>query len=321
MDALNSQSLFSASSIYAKLIKFLVLYVDWANTFYFTRRICYTCIGIQSKTIMQKVIALLWQSLFSSLFMLLLGCSPDGQTTENRTDTLAVSPETDTLAVSLETDTPAPADTDKTITSPDTSSQVKSDSPVLLTQEQQDALPDSAFVDLLTLDSTFVLDMRYATDSNFLKAKVYDCDQCLLRAVVAKALVNVQESLKEKGYRIKLYDCYRPLDIQKRMWKIMPDDRYVGNPYGNGSVHNKGAAVDLTLVDANGQELDMGTGFDHFGREAHHAYKNLPVQVLENRKLLKEAMEKAGFLPITSEWWHYFYQNNSYSVANFKPSC
>jgi D-alanyl-D-alanine dipeptidase len=105
------------------------------------------------------------------------------------------------------------------------------------------------------------------------------------------------------------------------MWKIMPDDRYVGNPYGNGSVHNKGAAVDLTLVDAQGQELDMGTGFDHFGREAHHAYKELAPQVLENRKLLKQSMENGGFLPITSEWWHYFYKNNGYSIGNFKPSC
>jgi D-alanyl-D-alanine dipeptidase len=134
-------------------------------------------------------------------------------------------------------------------------------------------------------------------------------------------LVKVQQSLAGKGYRIKLYDCYRPLDIQKRMWKIMPDDRYVGNPYGNGSVHNKGAAVDLTLVDAQGQELDMGTSFDHFGREAHHAYKNLAPQVLQNRKLLKQSMENGGFLPITSEWWHYFYKNNRYSIGNFKPSC
>ncbi|MDO1444765.1 M15 family metallopeptidase [Rhodocytophaga aerolata] len=252
------------------------------------------------------------QILGSSLFLLLVACSYNEQTTESKTDTLTAA---------QKTVTPAPTDTATRVATPDTSKQLPSTSPALLTQAQRDALPDSAFVDLLSLDSTFVLDMRYATDSNFLKAKVYDCDQCLLRAVVAKALVNVQQSLKEKGYRIKLYDCYRPLDIQKRMWKIMPDDRYVGNPYGNGSIHNKGAAVDLTLVDAQGQELDMGTGFDHFGREAHHAYKNLPAQVLENRKLLKESMENAGFLPITSEWWHYFYKNNGYSVANFKPSC
>jgi D-alanyl-D-alanine dipeptidase len=138
---------------------------------------------------------------------------------------------------------------------------------------------------------------------------------------VARALASAQKAFASQGYRIKLFDCYRPLDVQKRMWAIMPNDRYVGNPYKNGSVHNKGAAVDLTLVDAQGKELDMGTPFDYFGREAHHAYTNLPQETLQNRKLLKQGMKAAGFLPITSEWWHYFYQNNKYPVANFKPSC
>lgn len=262
---------------------------------------------------MGKVSGGLKLAIYSCFCVFSIACSSNEQTAESTTDTIPVI---------RETTQPVSADTSTANTNLDTNLQANSISqPTLLTQEQQDALPDSAFVDLLTLDSTFVLDMRYATDSNFLKAKVYDCDQCLLRAVVAKALVKVQQSLADKGVRIKLYDCYRPLDIQKRMWKIMPDDRYVGNPYGNGSVHNKGAAVDLTLVDAQGQELDMGTGFDHFGREAHHAYQNLPADVLENRKLLKQSMENAGFLPITSEWWHYFYKNNGYSVANFKPSC
>jgi D-alanyl-D-alanine dipeptidase len=251
--------------------------------------------------------------IYTHLMVLVISCTSSEQTTETKADTVAVSEQTSPPAATDTARTPMRSDTNAQTPTP-------SRSP-LLTREQQDALADTAFVELLTLDSTFVLDMRYATDSNFLKAKVYDCDQCLLRAVVAKALVKVQQSLADKGYRIKLYDCYRPLDIQKRMWKIMPDDRYVGNPYGNGSVHNKGAAVDLTLVDAQGQELDMGTGFDHFGREAHHAYQNLPAKTLENRKLLKQSMENGGFLPITSEWWHYFYKNNGYSIGNFKPSC
>lgn len=258
-----------------------------------------------------KVPGWLRQAVFGCLLVSSIACSSNEQRAENKTDTLTVPQDTITPAT----------DTSQAVAESDTVAESSNTQARLLTQQQQDALPDSAFVDLLTLDSTFVLDMRYATDSNFLKAKVYDCDQCLLRAVVAKALVKVQQSLADKGYRIKLYDCYRPLDIQKRMWKIMPDDRYVGNPYGNGSVHNKGAAVDLTLVDAQGLELDMGTGFDHFGREAHHAYKNLAPQVLENRKLLKQSMENGGFLPITSEWWHYFYKNNGYSIGNFKPSC
>jgi D-alanyl-D-alanine dipeptidase len=163
--------------------------------------------------------------------------------------------------------------------------------------------------------------MRYATADNFLKEKVYDCDKCLLRKDAALALLKAHDRLKGEGYRIKLFDCYRPLDVQKKMWKIMPDDRYVGNPYGSGSVHNKGAAVDLTLTDSLGRELEMGTPFDHFGREAHHAYTDLPTEVLTRRRILKEAMEGAGFEPITSEWWHYSYRRKNYPTANFKPEC
>ncbi len=180
---------------------------------------------------------------------------------------------------------------------------------------------DSGFVELIQLDPAFVLDMRYATSNNFLKEKVYDCAQCLLRKEAALALVQAHKSLMQKGYRIKLFDCYRPLDVQKKMWKIMPDDRFVGNPYGNGSKHNKGAAVDLTLTDSTGQELNMGTPFDFFGREAYHAYTNLPAEVLNRRRLLKQTLIQAGFSPITSEWWHYSYNRKSYQVANFKPAC
>jgi D-alanyl-D-alanine dipeptidase len=191
----------------------------------------------------------------------------------------------------------------------------------LLSRDSVTALPDTAFVELIRVDTLFVPDMRYATADNFLKEKVYDCDKCLLRKDAALALLKAHDQLKGEGYRIKLFDCYRPLDVQKKMWKIMPDDRYVGNPYGSGSVHNKGAAVDLTLTDSLGRELEMGTPFDHFGREAHHAYTDLPTEVLTRRRILKEAMEGAGFEPITSEWWHYSYRRKNYPTANFKPEC
>ncbi len=191
----------------------------------------------------------------------------------------------------------------------------------LVPRDSVAALPDTAFVELVRVDTLFVPDMRYATADNFLKEKVYDCNKCLLRKDAALALLKAHDRLKGEGYRIKLFDCYRPLDVQKKMWKIMPDDRYVGNPYGSGSVHNKGAAVDLTLTDSLGRELEMGTPFDHFGREAHHAYTDLPTEVLTRRRILKEAMEGAGFEPITSEWWHYSYRRKNYPTANFKPTC
>lgn len=163
--------------------------------------------------------------------------------------------------------------------------------------------------------------MRYATSNNFLEQKVYDCTDCLLRKEVAEALIQANKYFMEQGYRIKLFDCYRPLDVQKQMWSILPDSRYVANPE-KGSIHNRGGAVDLTLVGLNDKNVDMGTDFDHFGEEAHHNYADLSDSILQNRTILKQGMEKFGFKPISTEWWHYNYDTDkSYSVSNFKTNC
>ena len=181
------------------------------------------------------------------------------------------------------------------------------------------AQTDTTLVNMKVHADLFAFDMRYATANNFLKEKVYPCDNCLVRAAVAKALVKASEILKSSGYRIKFYDCFRPVDVQRKMWAIMPDSRYVANPNKSGSIHNRGAAVDITLVDLNGKELDMGTAFDHFGVEAHHTYTNLSAQVLENRKLLKRVMEQCGFVAQPTEWWHYNYGDRSrYKISNEK---
>jgi len=169
------------------------------------------------------------------------------------------------------------------------------------------SLPDSAFVDLTSFTRLFVFDMKYATNENFLKDKVYDCPTCVVRVETAKGLVKAEKLLRTKGYQIKFFDCYRPLSIQKRMWEILPDRRYVADPTmsGSGSNHNRGAAIDITLCDLAGKELDMGTVFDHFGEEAHLAYSKFPKSILKNRHILKTAMQKAGFVPQDSEWWHF----------------
>jgi len=180
---------------------------------------------------------------------------------------------------------------------------------------------DSSFVALKMIDTTFQYDMKYATSDNFLKEKVYDCADCLVRYNTAKQLIKVNDTFKKLGYKIKFFDCYRPLSIQKKMWRIYPDKRYVANPT-KGSNHNRGSAVDITLVDSLGVELDMGTGFDFFGRKAHHAYQNFPQQILENRKLLKSVMEANGFWSISSEWWHYnLAKSYQYKVSDFKTEC
>ena len=179
----------------------------------------------------------------------------------------------------------------------------------------------SDFVRLKDLSSDFVYELKYATPDNFLKQAVYDCGECYLRKSTAEALVKANEAFKQLGYRIKLFDCYRPLSVQKKMWKILPGTHYVANP-AKGSKHNRGAAVDLTLVDAQGKELNMGTPFDFFGKEAHHTYTQHSKEVLENRKLLKESLNKYNFKSIYSEWWHYEYRPEMQSkVENFEWQC
>ncbi|WP_454996699.1 M15 family metallopeptidase [Capnocytophaga leadbetteri] len=179
----------------------------------------------------------------------------------------------------------------------------------------------SDFVRLKDLSADFVYELKYATPDNFLKQAVYDCGECYLRKSTAEALVKANEAFKQLGYRIKLFDCYRPLSVQKKMWKILPGTHYVANP-AKGSKHNRGAAVDLTLVDAQGKELNMGTPFDFFGKEAHHTYTEHSKEVLENRKLLKETLNKYNFKSIYSEWWHYEYRPEMQSkVENFEWQC
>jgi D-alanyl-D-alanine dipeptidase len=192
-------------------------------------------------------------------------------------------------------------------------------SPVVLDiTAEQDA---NAIVNLKNYSSDFVYDMKYATPDNFLKESVYPCQECFLRVKTIKALQEANADFIAKGYRIKLFDCYRPKAIQKKMWKIVPDANYVANPK-KGSIHNKGGAVDITLVDSLGVELDMGTTFDFFGAQASHNYQNLSEQILANRKLLKDIMLQHNFKSFDSEWWHYNLVNSGLDkVSNLKWKC
>jgi len=181
-------------------------------------------------------------------------------------------------------------------------------------------IPDTTFVNLKDFNKDFVYDMKYATEDNFLKAKVYDCAECVLRMKTVKALIAANNDFKKKGFKIKLYDCYRPLSIQKRMWAIVSNPKYVADPK-KGSIHNRGGAVDISLVDANGKEVDMGTPFDFFGIEASHNYTELSKEVKANRKFLKKIMIKNGFNSFDSEWWHYNLKtglNDKVSDQNWK---
>lgn len=174
----------------------------------------------------------------------------------------------------------------------------------------QSAIADDQvpFVDLRSVNPNIVTDIRYATPNNFTKQRLYPQARCILRAPVAQQLSQVQAKLETQRLGLKVYDCYRPLSVQRLMWRLVPDDRYVANP-AYGSRHNRGAAVDVTLVDRSGKELPMPTGFDDFSDRAHRNYSNLPAEVKQNRQRLETAMVNARFSPLATEWWHFDGEN------------
>ncbi|WP_158069968.1 M15 family metallopeptidase [Cnuella takakiae] len=157
----------------------------------------------------------------------------------------------------------------------------------------------------------------YAGNNNFTGQRLYPKHHnTYLRMPAAKALLAIAATLKQQGYGIIIWDAYRPYTISKKMWGLVPDERYVANP-AKGSGHNRGIAVDLTLyILDTGQELDMGTGFDNFTDSAHHGFKGLNAQQQANRNLLKKAMEEHGFTSLATEWWHYSWSGKTFPVLD-----
>jgi zinc D-Ala-D-Ala dipeptidase len=164
--------------------------------------------------------------------------------------------------------------------------------------------PGSALIDIRSIAPSIVLDIRYATENNFLGKPVYPQARALLRAPIAQQLAKVQADLRQQGLGLKVFDAYRPLSVQKQMWQILPDPTYVADP-AEGSRHNRGAAVDVTLVNAQGQELEMPSAFDEFSEKAHRNYTGGSATARHNRQMLAQAMARHGFVGLPSEWWHF----------------
>ena len=138
----------------------------------------------------------------------------------------------------------------------------------------------------------------------------------MLRRPVAIALARVQSAVKLQGYTLKVFDCYRPLSIQKKFWELVPDERYVADP-AKGSKHNRGAAVDLTLIDSSGREITMPSKYDDFSEAAHRDSKKMSKVAKKNMQLLEKAMVAEGFQPLPTEWWHFDFQGwEKYELAD-----
>jgi D-alanyl-D-alanine dipeptidase len=165
--------------------------------------------------------------------------------------------------------------------------------------------PEQRLVDLERAVPGIALDIRYATSNNFMHQPLYPAAKAFLRAPAARALAGVERELATQGLGLKIWDAYRPYSVTVKMWEPIRNPDFVADP-AKGSRHNRGAAVDLTLIDLRtGRELTMPTGFDDFTPRAAHAFMDLPAEAIANRARLRDVMTRHGFEPLPSEWWHY----------------
>lgn len=181
---------------------------------------------------------------------------------------------------------------------------------VKILQREITADPDKQMMNLQKAIPDLLLDLKYATTHNFMHRKLYPLlHTTYLRLPAAAALKKAIAELKEQNLTIKILDAYRPYSVTEAMWEQVKDNRYAADP-SKGSGHNRGIAVDVTLIHLHSKkELPMGTGFDNFSDTAHQDFTGLPAKILQNRLLLKTIMEKYGFKSLDSEWWHFSLPN------------
>ncbi|MBU3191735.1 M15 family metallopeptidase [Clostridium bowmanii] len=160
-------------------------------------------------------------------------------------------------------------------------------------------------VNVSDMDSSFIFDLKYATTDNFTKTVVYPVNVCVLQRETALKLINANAEFKKLGYRIKIWDAYRPMYVQKIFWDLVFDERFIANPNKKGSRHSSGTAVDITLVNEFGKELKMPSNFDDFSDKACRNYEGMSEEELKNINFLTGIMEKYEFITIDTEWWHF----------------
>jgi D-alanyl-D-alanine dipeptidase len=170
--------------------------------------------------------------------------------------------------------------------------------------ESPPVLAEAPLVDLAARDPELLLDIRYATPDNFLGRAVYDAPRCLLMEDAAERLLDAERALRREGYRLVVWDCYRPLSVQRAMWELVPNPDYVADPR-QGSRHNRGAAVDVGLRSLDGSEVPLPTEHDDFSPRAYREFADLAPVAIANRERLERAMTAQGWIPLATEWWHF----------------
>ena len=172
-------------------------------------------------------------------------------------------------------------------------------------QESITVNPNNVLVDIEEYIPDIILDIRYATENNFTNQKVYTQAKAFARWPVVSSLKFVQDELRKQNLSLKIYDAYRPYTTTVLFYEIYKDTTYVASPW-SGSRHNRGAAVDVSIVDREtGEEIQMPSAYDDFTENASPTYMDLPDNVIQNRELLINVMQQHGFKVYHSEWWHF----------------
>ena len=182
-------------------------------------------------------------------------------------------------------------------------------------------LGDDTFVRVLDYIPNIYVDLKYATEENFTGKRIYpfEYSEAYLRCGTVKKLIVAEEKAEEAGYRLKIWDAFRPVSAQFRLWEIVPNPVYVANPNNGYSSHSRGNTVDITLVYENGYRVQMPTGFDDFTTKADRDYSDCTAEEKENALFLQNLMVECGFTPYKGEWWH-FADTVSYQVGqSFEP--
>lgn len=177
-----------------------------------------------------------------------------------------------------------------------------------------------SLIRLLDIDQEFIIDLRYATSNNFTNQIIYDTQECFINHNTAKMLIKAKEIFKRDGYRVKVWDAYRPIWAQQRLWDIVQNPDFVAAPPKLSEIkvfkasHLNGMSVDITLTDMNGIEIEMPTAFDDFSERASASYDQINGKAYENARYMIRTMESIGFENYEKEWWHFYDRKNTPTI-------
>lgn len=179
--------------------------------------------------------------------------------------------------------------------------------------------PKDGFLNVKAVDPDIFVDLKYATSDNFTKQVIYDFDTAISRAGTVRKLAKASELVKAQGFRLKIWDAYRPVAAQKKLFEVFPDPTWVLQPNPNAS-HQKGVTFDITLCEPDGTNIPMQSAFDAFGDSARRNFTRKPYQE-HNYRILNDAMTQAGFVGYSEEWWDYRdSEMDSYGPASADPN-